>query len=788
MRKGLFSLMLVILLALSVVPVYATSGPEATYQGEGSLSDAISNAAAGTTIKLGSNVDLSAAITISKEITLDLNGFTITSSAGDVFKITENGNFTITDSSSDNSGKITGPESVSDDIFDNKGTLNINGGTLTGNCSWGIIYNTGNLNISGGVVENKNSEKYSLINTSNGKVTISGGTIRGGQGFNVNTGEVKITGGTISGEFGIIVRRSASLEVDGEDVTIEGTVGDGISTYEADGQSPSVVVEKGTIKGAKYGIISNGSTTLTIEGGDIMSTSTVDEVEAEDPQWHPTGVVIHGEGGTVNITGGTISGIRGLELSEGNSTVNIEGGSFQGTEGPGLFIINNYSGKTTIQSADESEPTFASNGDSVLLLTLNGNVEINGGIFGNVKVATNPGEEPSDKNVEINDGVFNGLFIYTDEKPTTTIKGGEFKGEINSSNEKFIQGGVFDNKVEDEYIAEGYRDIEIDDKYYIVDSGFGKITFDANEGQVKAYAQYGEINDEHDDIDTTKTVGDKELRDSFVVFVKERQSDNIDVTENVEPTRLGYKFDGWYLDDVMEYDLDGVAQKGPKFIWGTKGIYRGVGRDENNPILDVELTAKWTPVKYNIKYYLNGGSYSEGTNPRKYNIESPTINLKSPIQDNYEFLGWYILGGERDGEKVDSIPTGSTGDLVLNARWREIKYDDITTTSETWIKGSTGSLLITFQRNSDPESTYNKWKEEVYVDGKLLIEGTDYEATSGSLKIELKDTFLNSLDLGEHKLTVGFTDLTYGVSTTFKVIPKSTPATPSYEAPKTGIE
>ena len=55
----------------------------------------------------------------------------------------------------------------------------------------------------------------------------------------------------------------------------------------------------------------------------------------------------------------------------------------------------------------------------------------------------------------------------------------------------------------------------------------------------------------------------------------------------------------------------------------------------------------------------------------KYTIESAEIAIPSPVyKTGYKFLGWY--NGET---KVESIPTGSYGDLVLEAKWEIINYE-----------------------------------------------------------------------------------------------------------------
>ena len=57
-----------------------------------------------------------------------------------------------------------------------------------------------------------------------------------------------------------------------------------------------------------------------------------------------------------------------------------------------------------------------------------------------------------------------------------------------------------------------------------------------------------------------------------------------------------------------------------------------LGSDNNT------LTAKWTPITYNISYNLDGGTVL--SNPSSYNVNSETITLSNPVKSGYTFIGW----------------------------------------------------------------------------------------------------------------------------------------------------
>ena len=85
---------------------------------------------------------------------------------------------------------------------------------------------------------------------------------------------------------------------------------------------------------------------------------------------------------------------------------------------------------------------------------------------------------------------------------------------------------------------------------------------------------------------------------------------------------------------------------------------------------DLTLKAIWTPVEYAISYELNGGT-NDVNNPTSYTIESATICLLTPAKTAYEFLGWYVDGAN----PIDTISTGSWGDLYLCAKWQPVAFN-----------------------------------------------------------------------------------------------------------------
>ena len=120
--------------------------------------------------------------------------------------------------------------------------------------------------------------------------------------------------------------------------------------------------------------------------------------------------------------------------------------------------------------------------------------------------------------------------------------------------------------------------------------------------------------------------------------------DNISLNN---PRKEGYTFDGWYNNPEFN------GEKVENISLGTTG--------------NIKLYAKYTPVEYNIIYQLDNGTNND-LNPNTYNILNE-IKLENPRKEGYTFKGW-----ELNGSIVENIPLGSTGNIILVAKWKINKY------------------------------------------------------------------------------------------------------------------
>ena len=123
-----------------------------------------------------------------------------------------------------------------------------------------------------------------------------------------------------------------------------------------------------------------------------------------------------------------------------------------------------------------------------------------------------------------------------------------------------------------------------------------------------------------------------------------------------EASKDGYTFEGWYSDAAFTADNEvteiATGSTGPK-----------------------EFFAKFSDaITYDIAYTLDGGT-NDANNPADYTVESATITLEDASKDGYTFEGWYSDAAFTADNEVTEIATGSTGDVILYAKFDAITYD-----------------------------------------------------------------------------------------------------------------
>lgn len=160
---------------------------------------------------------------------------------------------------------------------------------------------------------------------------------------------------------------------------------------------------------------------------------------------------------------------------------------------------------------------------------------------------------------------------------------------------------------------------------------------------------------------------------------------------------------------------------------------------------------------------------------------------------DYDALSIYDTYVLTDYEKVKIEPTGhsfddnwmveteptaeSTGTeyhLCKNCGLAEKRDIDLVTyryatgNDSVWQSGESGVKEFIVKRSYKDDKSFTDWfKNEVRVDGKTL-KAEDYTAESGSVKVKVKDIFLNTLAAGKHIITIVFKDAEVDASFTVK--------------------
>ena len=111
--------------------------------------------------------------------------------------------------------------------------------------------------------------------------------------------------------------------------------------------------------------------------------------------------------------------------------------------------------------------------------------------------------------------------------------------------------------------------------------------------------------------------------------------------------------------------------------------------------VDTIITAKMTPIEYDLTYVLNGGT-NDDTNPTTYNVENISTlmsRLQKATKDYYDFIQWSL-----SLEDIAKIESGELGSLTLNADFTPTVYN-----------------LIFHKDGGNYASEYKKWKS-LFID------------------------------------------------------------------------
>lgn len=256
-------------LTLSPAVLNTTVDPDAGYC---DLASAVLAASAGDTLQLQADIAIPETVIIDKELTLDLNGkvasYTPPTGGGYALVVSGSGALTVNDTS--NLGAIRAIGALGRGINVKEG---------------------GDLVVNGGAIQGEYASVYVRANSS---MILNGGLIGGVNGAIEYSGIIVLGDGTTD---------SAILEVKGGEIVSYDFAISGNGGLDATTQAPLY-----------------SGTKITITAGTITSTGAKGEG------------IYHPQAGTLNISGGTITGHQGVEMRSG--TLNLTGGT--------IHAIGNY--------------------------------------------------------------------------------------------------------------------------------------------------------------------------------------------------------------------------------------------------------------------------------------------------------------------------------------------------------------------------------------------------------------------------------------------------------------
>ena len=450
MKKQLVSILFALCMVLCLVPLAAfAEGETENVQAVTDQTTLVAAMADGTvtTVKLVSNIDIDATLTVDRAVTLDLNGKVLQMTGnGSVITIKDGGNLTLTDSNTTAEHKFT-PNGDGLWVSDENGSKTVSGGVITGGTGTDISTYGGTTWYCGGGVYIEPG----------GQLTMTGGNIIGcsaesGGGvcidseLNGKQGQFSMTGGSIAG-------------------CVASDIGGGVcvsGTFKMSGQA---VIRSCTVESATQYVCGGGvyvnvssrfemSDTAIIEGCQAISTSSNSS--------NGGGVYVSSSSSFVMSNEAKIEGCQAISNSSNSSN------------GGGVYLSNNtrftLSGSAVIQNCtatNSANPGEAYGGGvsaaCVKEITLADSARIAGctaangsGLYitgsqqpGYGKLFANGGSVDGDVVLGDTDNgpgtitgtggtVFNGKVTVT---PGSTIESGTFNGEV--INNGTITGGTF---------------------------------------------------------------------------------------------------------------------------------------------------------------------------------------------------------------------------------------------------------------------------------------------------------------------------------------------------------
>lgn len=490
------------------------------------LADAIRLAAKGKTVTLLDNISGNFEIASAKNITLDLNGFTLNGGTGTAkAAITNHGTLTITDSSAKKTGTIKRDDSgivgeTSYYVIRNFGTMTIEQANVinnSGSKGSSLIDNIGDEKKASLTIKNGHFEQQNFIaikNDSFAELTVIGGEIVSKQSAIQNWCDARITGGKITGQIWTDAWQESSIGKTVIDGTVEFT-GEIVMDVTNDSIEPKLTINGGNLSVTNWRItkacaalggkpaVSGGTFANAVPAeycadrfiptqnadGTYGVKACVAKVGSTKYETLAEAIAAAKDGDTITLLANvadfegaevtknltfdfgdyTITGKTGatvLHVKNAKVTLNGKTGGIDGGAGGDNIAVRANTGAEVIINGGVYTVGADANGlgNSTVYVTDNGKVTINGGTFSS-KAAYN--------------GKYYVLNVQNSAKGTFVVKGGTFKDFDPLSGDDNLGGN---------FAPEGYGANRDENGNFTIVAGVVAQVKNASGKSVKAYA------------------------------------------------------------------------------------------------------------------------------------------------------------------------------------------------------------------------------------------------------------------------------------------------------------
>ncbi|MDD2574953.1 MAG: InlB B-repeat-containing protein [Acholeplasmataceae bacterium] len=170
-----------------------------------------------------------------------------------------------------------------------------------------------------------------------------------------------------------------------------------------------------------------------------------------------------------------------------------------------------------------------------------------------------------------------------------------------------------------------------------------------------------------------------------------------DLVKPIDPTKEGYTFKAWYLDESLSE------------------IYLFEAKPKDN----ITLYAKWDINRYTMSFETNGGNPMDSI-IGDYNQEITNVN--DPVKEGYSFIGWY---SDIDLTNAYTISTMPSKDITLYAKWAinsyTISFQSNGGSGVVDIKVPFGSMIIAPNNPVKENYLFMGWYEDINLTNEFVF-------------------------------------------------------------------